>query len=139
MTRRDRQEDDSLVGMWFEMGGGLGRMTGRIHGKAGELYLIQRDGVQHFELMELDDLRAARFFAAGGQGQQSTGAGTASQAGAGTERTAIRNGARADNADSQGAGAQGAGMADGDNGQGKKRRLGDQIRRAVRTRSDKSD
>ena len=55
-------QDDALVGLRFEVSGGLGRMSGHILGKAGALYLVQKDGAPHFELLELDDLRSAKFY-----------------------------------------------------------------------------
>jgi hypothetical protein len=55
-------EHDVLVGLRFEVSGGLGRMSGRVMGKAGHLYLVQKQGAEHFELLELDDLRSAKFF-----------------------------------------------------------------------------
>lgn len=53
---------DALIGLKFEVGGGLGKMSGRILGKAGTLYLVQREGASHFELLELEDLRSAKFY-----------------------------------------------------------------------------
>ena len=55
-------EDDVLVGLRFEVSGGLGRMSGRVVGKAGPLYLVQKQGAEHLELLALDDLRSAKFF-----------------------------------------------------------------------------
>ncbi len=55
-------EDDVLVGLRFEVSGGLGRMSGRVVGKAGPLYLVQKEGAAHLELLELDDLRSAKFY-----------------------------------------------------------------------------
>lgn len=55
--------EDALVGLRFEVSGGLGRMSGRITGKAGALYLVQKQGAEHFELLALDDLRSAKFYA----------------------------------------------------------------------------
>ena len=55
-------EDDVLVGLKFEVSGGLGRMSGRVVGKAGPLYLVQKQGAEHLELLALDDLRSAKFF-----------------------------------------------------------------------------
>ena len=55
-------DDDVLVGLRFEVSGGLGRMSGRVAGKAGSLYLVQKEGALHFELLELDDLRSAKFY-----------------------------------------------------------------------------
>ena len=55
--------EDALVGLRFEVSGGLGRMSGRIAGKAGALYLVQKQGAEHFELLALDDLRSAKFYA----------------------------------------------------------------------------
>jgi hypothetical protein len=55
--------EDALIGLRFEVSGGLGRMTGRIIGKAAHLYLVQKTGAEHFELLELEDLRSAKFFA----------------------------------------------------------------------------
>ena len=54
--------DDVLVGLRFEVSGGLGRMSGRVVGKTGSLYLVQKDGAEHLELLELDDLRPAKFY-----------------------------------------------------------------------------
>jgi len=54
--------NDALVGLRFEVSGGLGRMAGRIVGKAGGLYLVRKDGAAHLELLALDDLRSAKFF-----------------------------------------------------------------------------
>lgn len=54
--------NDALVGLRFEVSGGLGRMAGRVVGKAGGLYLVRKDGAAHLELLALDDLRSARFF-----------------------------------------------------------------------------
>jgi hypothetical protein len=54
--------DDSLVGLRFEVSGGLGRMSGRIVGKAGALYLVRKEGANHLELLALDDLRSAKFY-----------------------------------------------------------------------------
>lgn len=59
-------DSDALVGLRFEMSGGVGRMSGLVLGKAGDLYLVQRDGVDYSELLELSDLRTARFFGAKG-------------------------------------------------------------------------
>lgn len=53
---------DDLVGLRFEVGGGLGRMSGRVLGKVGDLYLVQRQGAEHMELLELDDLRSAKLY-----------------------------------------------------------------------------
>ena len=55
-------DDDVLVGLRFEVSGGLGRMAGRVVGKAGPLYLVQKQGAEHLELLELDDLRSAKFY-----------------------------------------------------------------------------
>ncbi len=55
-------EDDVLLGLRFEVSGGLGRMSGRVIGKAGPLYLVQKQGAEHLELLALDDLRSAKFF-----------------------------------------------------------------------------
>ena len=55
--------EDALVGLRFEVGGGLGRMSGRVLGKVGNLYLVQKAGAEHMELLDLDDIRSARFFA----------------------------------------------------------------------------
>ncbi len=55
-------DEDALVGLRFELSGGLGKMAGDIVGKAGGLYLIRRDGAAHLELIELDDLRGAKFY-----------------------------------------------------------------------------
>jgi len=57
------RDEDALVGLRFEVSGGLGRMSGRILGKAGALYLVQRQGAEHMELLALDDLRPAKFYA----------------------------------------------------------------------------
>lgn len=54
--------EDALVGLRFEVGGGLGRMSGRILGKAGSLYLVQKTDAEHLELLTLDDLRSAKFY-----------------------------------------------------------------------------
>jgi len=54
--------DDALVGLRFEVGGGLGRMSGEIVGKVGALYLIRKDEAEHLELLEIDDLRSAKFY-----------------------------------------------------------------------------
>ncbi|MEL6288308.1 MAG: hypothetical protein AAFQ42_12615 [Pseudomonadota bacterium] len=54
---------DAIVGLRFEVSGGLGRMSGRVLGRVQDLYLVQRDGLEHSELLELGDLRPARFFA----------------------------------------------------------------------------
>lgn len=54
--------DDALIGLWFEVGGGLGRMSGQVVGKARDLYLVRRDGSEHLELLQLDDLRSGRFY-----------------------------------------------------------------------------
>ena len=56
------EDRDALVGLRFEVSGGLGRMSGRIEGKAGALYLVQKEGAQHMELLSLDDLRPAKFY-----------------------------------------------------------------------------
>jgi hypothetical protein len=37
-------------------------MAGRVVGKAAGLYLVQREGAEHMELLDLDDLRSAKFF-----------------------------------------------------------------------------
>ena len=55
-------EPDALVGLRFEVSGGLGRMSGIVVGKVGELYLVQKSGSGHMELLMLDDLRSAKFF-----------------------------------------------------------------------------
>ena len=55
-------DTDALVGLRFELNGGLGRMAGVVVGKAGDLYLVQRNETEHMELLELTDLRSARFF-----------------------------------------------------------------------------
>jgi hypothetical protein len=55
-------EVDALVGLRFEVGGGLGRMSGTIVGKAGQLYLVQKAGADFLELLQLDDLRSAKFY-----------------------------------------------------------------------------
>ena len=55
-------EQDALIGLRFELSGGLGKMSGDIVGKAGPLYLVRREGADHLELLELDDLKSARFF-----------------------------------------------------------------------------
>ncbi|MEZ5926448.1 MAG: hypothetical protein R3D57_18925 [Hyphomicrobiaceae bacterium] len=54
--------EDALVGLRFEVGGGLGRTTGRIVGKAGPLYLVHKTEATHMELLTLDDLRSAKFY-----------------------------------------------------------------------------
>ena len=54
--------DDALVGLRFEVGGGLGRMSGRVIGKAGALYLVHKTDAEHMELLTLDDLRSAKFY-----------------------------------------------------------------------------
>ena len=54
--------DDALIGLWFEVGGGLGRTSGQIIGKAQNLYLVRRDGASHLELLQLEDLKSGRFF-----------------------------------------------------------------------------
>lgn len=54
--------EDALVGLRFEVSGGLGRMSGRILGKTGGLYLVRREGAEHLELLSLDDLRSAKFY-----------------------------------------------------------------------------
>ncbi len=54
--------DDALVGLRFEVGGGLGRMSGRVVGKAGALYLVHKTDAEHMELLTLDDLRSAKFY-----------------------------------------------------------------------------
>lgn len=59
-------DNDALVGLRFELNGGLGRMAGVVVGKAGALYLVQRDDAQHLELLELSDLRSAKFHATSG-------------------------------------------------------------------------
>jgi len=56
------KSEDALVGLWFEVGGGLGRIGGQIIGKAGPLYLVRKEDAEHLELVELDDLRSAKFF-----------------------------------------------------------------------------
>lgn len=58
-------DSDALVGLDFEVGGGLGRMTGRIIGKVGHHYLVQKAGSDYMELLDLDDLRSAKFRRAG--------------------------------------------------------------------------
>ena len=55
-------EDDALIGLRFELSGGLGKMAGEVVGKVGALYLVRRDAADHLELLELDDLRSARFY-----------------------------------------------------------------------------
>ncbi len=55
-------DNDVLVGLRFEVSGGLGRMSGRVVGRTGTLYLVQKDGAEHLELLELDDLRPAKFY-----------------------------------------------------------------------------
>jgi len=55
-------ETDILVGLRFELSGGVGKMSGDIVGRAGDLYLVQRHGAEHLELLELSDLRSARFY-----------------------------------------------------------------------------
>lgn len=67
------ETNDSLIGLRFEMSGGLGRMAGEIVGRAGELYLVQRDDANHLELLELSDLRSAKFYTSR-QAHQSSGA-----------------------------------------------------------------
>ena len=57
------ESDDALVGLRFEVSGGLGRMAGRVLGKAGALYLVRKDGAAHLELLGIDDLRSAKFYA----------------------------------------------------------------------------
>ncbi len=54
--------EDALIGLRFEVGGGLGRMTGHVIGKVGHLYLVRKSGADHLELLELDDIRSARFY-----------------------------------------------------------------------------
>lgn len=54
--------EDALVGLKFEVGGGLGRTSGRILGKVGALYLVQKTDSDHMELLALDDLRSAKFY-----------------------------------------------------------------------------
>lgn len=54
--------DDALVGLRFEVGGGLGRMSGRVVGKVGSLYLVHKTDAEHMELLTLDDLRSAKFY-----------------------------------------------------------------------------
>ena len=54
--------DDALIGLRFEVSGGLGKMMGRVLGKVGSLYLVQKSGAAYFELLEIDDLRSAKFF-----------------------------------------------------------------------------
>ena len=73
MAAFDKPGDDALVGLWFEMGGGLGRMTGQIVGKANQLYVVRRESCEHLELMDIDDLRAARFYKAANQMRAKTG------------------------------------------------------------------
>ncbi|MEZ5773851.1 MAG: hypothetical protein R3D33_03865 [Hyphomicrobiaceae bacterium] len=58
--------DDALIGLRFEVGGGLGRMSGRVVGKVGHLYLVERTGAGYLELLELDDLRSAKFYTGSG-------------------------------------------------------------------------
>ena len=55
-------ELDALVGLRFEVSGGLGRMSGIVLGKVGGLYLVQKAGSEHMELLMLDDLRSAKFY-----------------------------------------------------------------------------
>ena len=55
-------EPDALVGLRFEVSSGLGRMSGRIVGKSGGLYLVARTGSDHMELLMPDDLRSAKFY-----------------------------------------------------------------------------
>ena len=59
----DLDNGDALVGLRFEVSGGLGKMSGRVLGKAGGLYLVQKEGAAYLELLALDDLRSAKFFA----------------------------------------------------------------------------
>ncbi|MEO0619897.1 MAG: hypothetical protein AAFZ01_11550 [Pseudomonadota bacterium] len=56
------KSSDAIVGLRFELSGGLGRMSGHVVGTVQDLYLVQREGDDHLELLELSDLRAARFF-----------------------------------------------------------------------------
>ncbi|MEM8627174.1 MAG: hypothetical protein AAGF32_04460, partial [Pseudomonadota bacterium] len=71
---QNRQPHDDLVGLHFEMGGHLGAMRGQILGMAKQLYLVRREGADHLELMELDDLRSAKFFeSAGARSMASSG------------------------------------------------------------------
>ena len=58
------KDDDALVGLRFELNGGLGQMSGDIVGKAVTRYLVRKDGASFFELMDLEDLRSAKFFEA---------------------------------------------------------------------------
>ena len=58
-------ELDALVGLRFEVSGGLGRMSGIVIGKVGGLYLVQKTGSEHMELLMLDDLRSAKFYEVG--------------------------------------------------------------------------
>ncbi len=53
---------DALVGLRFEVGGGLSRMSGRILGKTAGLYLVQKVGADYCELLQIDDLRSAKFY-----------------------------------------------------------------------------
>ncbi len=55
-------EQDALIGLRFEVTSGLGRMSGRVIGKSGGLYLIARTGSDHMELLMPDDLRSAKFY-----------------------------------------------------------------------------
>ena len=55
-------ELDALIGLRFEVSGGLGRMSGVVVGKVGGLYLVQKTGSEHLELLMLDDLRSAKFY-----------------------------------------------------------------------------
>jgi hypothetical protein len=59
---KPQMDEDVLVGLRFEVSGGLGRMAGRVIGKTGALYLVQKDGAEYLELLELDDLRSAKFY-----------------------------------------------------------------------------
>lgn len=137
MAVHGQGEDDVLVGLEFELTGGLGRMAGRIVGKANGLYLVQREGADHFELMDVDDLRGARFFKAG----------TArAPAGAAAEALAVNRGllaakrqAEATSAPGPGApqpAAKAAGDPAAEPAEGGQRRLGDQIRKAVARRTE---
>ncbi|MEL7542176.1 MAG: hypothetical protein AAGJ70_00210, partial [Pseudomonadota bacterium] len=62
MSFPNAKSPDAIVGLRFELSGGLGRMSGQVIGTVQDLYLVQRDGADHLELLELSDLRAARFF-----------------------------------------------------------------------------
>jgi hypothetical protein len=57
-----QNDNDALIGLRFEVGGGLSRMTGRVLGKTGGLYLVQKTDCDYCELLQLDDLRSAKFY-----------------------------------------------------------------------------